>query len=61
MRKNAENRLDDLVVEGLLARYRQLSFELQKAFLRMGWKSNRKSAPVALQSHFPVYISFGKD
>lgn len=35
MRKNAEKRLDDLAVEGLLARYRQLPFELQKAFLRV--------------------------
>jgi hypothetical protein len=35
MRKNAEKRLDDLAVEGLLARYRQLPFELQKTFLRV--------------------------
>jgi len=35
MRKNAEKRLDDLAVEGLLARYRQLPFELRKAFLRV--------------------------
>lgn len=35
MRKNAEKRLNDLAVEGLLARYRQLSFELQKTFLRV--------------------------
>ncbi len=35
MRKNIDKRLDDLAVEGLLARYRQLPFELRKAFLRV--------------------------
>ena len=33
LRENAEKRLDDLKVEGLLARYRSLSSDLQKRFM----------------------------
>jgi hypothetical protein len=42
MQKALERRLDELEVKGLLARYRQLSFNLQKEFLKIAVEEFKK-------------------